>query len=146
MTTKLPKIVVITPVKNEAWILDRFLSVTSQFADHIIIADQNSTDGSQAICKKYPKVILIENKSQQFNEAERQLLLIQTARDLVQEHKIILALDADEILAANATKTASWQKMLQAEPGTILFFEKPDLFDNTYKCIRSGILTPLGYV
>ncbi|MFM7366008.1 MAG: glycosyltransferase family 2 protein [Cuspidothrix sp.] len=146
MTTKLPKIVVITPVKNEAWILDRFLSVTSQFADHIIIADQNSTDGSQAICKKYPKVILIENKSEKFNEAERQLLLIETARNLVQEHKILLALDADEILAANATQTASWQTILQSKPGTVLFFEKPDLFDTTHQCIRTGILTPLGYV
>lgn len=146
MNTQSPKIVVITPVKNEAWILDRFLSVTSQFADYIIIADQNSTDGSQSICKKYPKVILIENKAEKFNEAERQLLLIKTARDLVQEHKIILALDADEILAANATKTASWQKMLQAKPGTILFFEKPDLFVTTHQCLRTGILTPLGYV
>ncbi|TAF07677.1 MAG: glycosyltransferase family 2 protein [Nostocales cyanobacterium] len=146
MNTQLPKIVVITPVKNEAWILDRFLSVTSQFADYIIIADQNSNDGSQSICKKYPKVILIENKSEQFNEADRQLLLIQTARDLVQEPKILLALDADEILAANATKTASWQKMLQAKPGTILFFEKPDLFVTTHQCLRTGILTPLGYV
>lgn len=146
MNNQAPKIVVITPVKNEAWILDRFLSVTSQFADYIIIADQNSTDGSQAICKKYPKVILIENKSEKFNEAERQLLLIQTARDLISEHKILLALDADEILAANATNTQSWQTMLQAKPGTVLYFEKPDLFSTTHQCVRSGIMTPLGYV
>jgi glycosyltransferase involved in cell wall biosynthesis len=146
MNNQAPKIVVITPVKNEAWILDRFLSVTSQFADYIIIADQNSTDGSQAICKKYPKVILIENKSEKFNEAERQLLLIKTARDLISEQKILLALDADEILAANATKTQSWQAMLRAKPGTVLYFEKPDLFVTTHQCVRSGILTPLGYV
>ncbi|WP_260675883.1 MULTISPECIES: hypothetical protein [Nostocales] len=36
---KIAKIVVMTPVKNEAWIVDRFLSVTSQFADYIIIAE-----------------------------------------------------------------------------------------------------------
>lgn len=146
MENQTPKIVVITPVKNEAWILDRFLSVTSEFADYIIIADQNSTDGSQAICKKYPKVILIENKSDKFNESERQLLLIQAARDLITEHKIILALDADEILAANAIETQSWQGILKAKPGTVLFFEKPDLFRTTHECIRTGILTPLGYV
>ncbi|QLE56089.1 glycosyltransferase family 2 protein [Nostoc sp. TCL26-01] len=146
MENNIPKIVVITPVKNEAWILDRFLAVTSQFADYIIIADQNSTDGSQEICKKYPKVILIENKSEKFNEAERQLLLIRTARDLIPEHKILLALDADEILAANATKTQSWQTMLNAKPGTVVYFEKPDLFVTTNQCIRTGILTPLAYV
>ncbi|MEA5580451.1 glycosyltransferase family 2 protein [Nodularia harveyana UHCC-0300] len=146
METQKPKIVVITPIKNEAWILDRFLSVTSQFADHIIIADQNSTDGSQDICQKYPKVTLIENKSENFNESGRQLLLIQAARDLIPEHKIILALDADEILAANAIHTQSWQTMLKAKPGTVLFFEKPDLFVTTHQCLRTGILTPLGYV
>ncbi|WP_017656147.1 glycosyltransferase family 2 protein [Fortiea contorta] len=146
MNNQIPKIVVITPVKNEAWILERFLSVTSQFADYIIIADQNSTDESQAICKNYPQVILIENKSEKFNEADRQLLLIKTARELISEHKIILALDADEILAANAMKTQSWRTMLTAKPGTILYFEKPDLFDTTHQCIRTGILTPLGYV
>jgi glycosyltransferase involved in cell wall biosynthesis len=146
MNSPMPKIVVLTPVKNEAWILDRFLSVTSQFADYIIIADQNSTDGSQAICKKYPKVILIENKSEKFNEAERQLLLIKTARELISEPKILLALDADEILAANATQTQSWQNMLTAKPGTVLYFEKLDLFVTTQQCIRSSIMTPLGYV
>ncbi len=146
MENQKPKIVVITPVKNEAWILDRFLSVTSEFADHIIVADQNSTDGSQAIYKKYPKVTLIENKSESFNESGRQLLLIQAARDLVPGHKIILALDADEILASNAIHTASWQAMLKAKPGTVLFFEKPDLFVTTHQCLRTGILTPLGYV
>lgn len=146
MNNQNPKIVVITPIKNEAWILDRFLSVTSEFADYIIIANQNSTDESVSICKKYPKVILIENKSAQYSEADRQLLLIKAARDLITEHKIILALDADEILAANATKTQSWQRMLKAQPGTILFFEKPDLYVTTHQCIRTGIPTPLGYV
>jgi glycosyltransferase involved in cell wall biosynthesis len=145
MTSQTPKIVVITPVKNEAWILDRFLAVTSQFADRIIIADQNSTDGSQAICKSYPKVTLIENKSEQFNEAERQILLIEKAREWVPEHKIILALDADEILAADATRTLGWQSMLKAKPGTILYFEKPNLYLTPNQCIR-GQPSPHGYV
>jgi glycosyltransferase involved in cell wall biosynthesis len=141
-----PKIVVLTPVKNEEWILERFLSVTSQFADRIIIADQNSTDNSVSICKKYPKVTLIRNHSDDFNEAERQLLLINTARDLVPEHKILLALDADEILAANATKTLGWQSMLQSPPGTIIFFEKQDLYPTSLQFIRYPQLFPLGYV
>ncbi|AFY30866.1 glycosyltransferase family 2 protein [Calothrix sp. PCC 7507] len=146
MTKNIPKIVVITPIKNEEWILDRFLSVTSQFADHIIIADQNSTDNSIDICKRYPKVTLIANKSDKFNEAERQLLLINTARELVPEHKILLALDADEILAANATQTSGWQAMLRAKPGTVLCFEKPELYLTPDQCLRYDYPWPLGYV
>lgn len=146
MTNHTPKIVVVTPVKNESWILERFLAVTSQFADYIIIADQNSNDGSPDICKKYPKVVLIKNDSEEFNEADRQLLLINTARELVPDHKIIFALDADEILAANAMKTLGWQSMLAAKPGTVLYFEKPDLFLTPYHCIRYSMPWPVGYV
>ncbi len=146
MLNTVPKIVVLTPIKNEEWILDRFLSVTSQFADLIIIADQDSTDGSRDICQKYPKVKLIENKSEQYDEASRQILLLQTARELVPEHKILLALDADEILAANATQTLGWQTMLKAKPGTVLCFEKPDLYLTPHQCIRYSIPWPVGYV
>jgi glycosyltransferase involved in cell wall biosynthesis len=140
----IPKIVVVTPVKNEAWILDRFLSVTSQFADLILIADQGSTDESVAICQKYPTVI--QNKSSEYDEASRQRLLINKARELVTEHKIILALDADEILAANALQTTGWQEMLRAKPGTVLYFEKPDLYLTSAQCIRYETPWPVGYV
>jgi glycosyltransferase involved in cell wall biosynthesis len=146
MTNQTPKIVVITPLKNEDWIIDRFLAVTSQFADCIIIADQNSNDESVAICKKYPKVVLIENKSTQYDEASRQILLIQTARDLVPEPKILLALDTDEILAASATTTLGWKSMLKAKPGTVLLFEKPELYLTPNQCIRYDTSWPLGYV
>jgi glycosyltransferase involved in cell wall biosynthesis len=141
-----PKIVVLTPVKNEAWILDRFLAVTSQFADLILIVDQGSTDESLAIYKNYPKVRVLQNESSEYNEASRQKLLIDKARELVPEHKILLALDADEILAADALKTSSWQEMLEARPGTILYFEKPDLYLTVDQCIRFENPWPLGYV
>ncbi|PZX52086.1 glycosyltransferase family 2 protein [Algoriphagus chordae] len=141
------KIIVLTPIKNESWILDRFLEVTSIYADHIIIADQNSTDNSVEICSRYPKVILFENKSVDFNEADRQRLLISKARSLFGTENILLAIDADEILAADAMSSNDWQIMVNAQPGTILHFEKPTFFDTTDRVIRypeNG--WPLGYV
>lgn len=141
------KIIVLTPVKNEAWILHRFLKVCSAFADHIIVADQISTDGSLEIYPQYPKVTLIQNKISDFNENERQLLLINKARELFSTNNILLAIDADEILAGNAMQSMDWQRMQVAEPGTILFFEKPTLYKNTGIAIRySGGGWPLGYV
>ncbi|GAG56902.1 unnamed protein product, partial [marine sediment metagenome] len=50
---KRPKIICLTPVKNEAWILDNFIKCASLWADHIIIADQDSTDDARKIAKKY---------------------------------------------------------------------------------------------
>jgi len=140
------RVVVVTPVRNEAWILERFLSVTSRFADHIIVADQRSSDDSRAICSRYPKVTVIDNPTDEFNERDRQLLLLRQARALVPPPRVILALDADEILAANALDTPSWRGMLAARPGTIVCFERVDLYETPDQCMRHDRLTPLGYV
>lgn len=131
-----PKIVVITPVRNEAWTLPRFLATASKWADLIIIADQNSSDGSREICSRFEKVVVIANPDENFNESARQLLLIQKARELVPGPRLLFALDADEILAANAPCTEDWQRMLQASPGTLFRFEKPDLYPTPDTCIR----------
>ncbi|HTO74177.1 MAG TPA: glycosyltransferase family 2 protein [Gemmatimonadales bacterium] len=141
-----PRIIVLTPVRNEAWILDRFLAVTSRFADHIVVADQQSTDESRAIAARYPKVTLIDNPSAGFNEAERQLLLLEAARKLVSGPRVLLALDADEILAANGPSTLDWQKMLGAAPGTVLGLERVDLLADERTVMRHGLWTALGYV
>ena len=141
------KIIVLTPVRNEAWILDRFLQVCSIFADHILIADQNSTDGSLDFYAKYPKVTLVNNANPEYDEASRQLLLLDTAREKFGLGNILLAIDADEILAANAMESDDWQAMLTARPGTVLFFEKPTFFKTTATVIRyDGGGWPLGYI
>lgn len=141
------KIIVLTPVKNEDWILDRFLAVCSIFADHIIIADQQSSDDSRNICAKYEKVILLDNNSDNFNEAERQLLLLNTARELFGNNHILLAIDADEILSANSLASKEWEKIQLSKPGSVLYFEKPSLYKNTKTVIRiKGVGWPLGYV
>lgn len=61
MKDRQPNLVVLTPVRNEAWILPRFLTVTAKLADAIIVLDQNSTDGSVEICQAHPKVHLLRN-------------------------------------------------------------------------------------
>lgn len=142
-----PKIVVLTPVKNEAWILSRFLATTSQWADLIIIADQNSSDESFEICKQFPKVVLIRNENPNYDEAQRQLLLIKTARELVPGLRILFALDADEILAANALECDGWEKIKKAIPGTAIFVEKPDLYLSAEHCLRwPRNPVPIAYV
>src|SRR5215212_1735798 len=97
-----PAIVVLTPLKNDAWILRRFLEVTSVFADRIIIADQGSTDGGREICAEFEKVTVVDNPSSVYDEGERQQLLIGAARELVPLPRILIALDADEILTAGS--------------------------------------------
>jgi hypothetical protein len=141
-----PQLVVLTPVRNEAWILPRFLEVTSQVADRIIVLDQNSTDGSVELCRQFPKVLLLRNNSAKYDEAERQQILIEAARREVPGPRILLALDADEIIAADARETNDWQKMFGAEPGTVLFIEKPTFLGGFDRVIRYPGGFPLGVV
>ena len=117
-----PKIICLTPVKNEAWILERFLKCASTWADHIIVADQNSDDGSREIAARFLKVTLIENRSESFNEPERQKLLISEARK-IPGPKLLIALDADEFLSANFASTTDWELIQRAVPGTVITFQ-----------------------
>jgi hypothetical protein len=55
-------------------------------------------------------------------------------------------LDADEIMAGDAPTSAGWASMLDAPDGTVLCFEKPDLFGSPSQCIRYHNPWPLGYV
>ena len=119
-----PLHIVMTPVRNEAWVLRAFLENTSQWADYIIIADQMSTDGSREIAKEYEKVILIDNTNPEFNEAERQSMLIAKAREVAAGRDTLLwGLDADEILAANTFETEDWKHILNSQKGDVFWFK-----------------------
>ena len=124
-------IIVMTPVRNEAWVLRAFLESTSLWADYIIIADQMSTDGSREIAKEYPKVILIDNKNPEFNEAERQSMLVAKAREVAAGRDTLLwGLDADEVLSANTFETADWQNILNSKPGDVFWFKWAEICPN----------------
>ena len=117
-----PLVICLTPVKDEAWILDRFLKCASLWADRIIIADQQSTDSSREIARSFPKVTLVENTSATFNEPERQQMLLAEARR-IPGPKVLLALDADEFLTANFPVSREWETILNAPPGTVISFQ-----------------------
>lgn len=146
MSFKIPKtkVICLTPIKNEEWILDRFLTAASLWADFIIIADQKSTDGSRVIAKKYPKVILIDNPSDTFNEPERQKMLIHEARK-IQGPRLLITLDADEMFTPNILTSPEWNNVLSSEPGTIFKFQWAN-FCPDLKNMWLGLYFPWGYM
>ncbi len=137
-----PKLICITPVKNESWILKKFLTFTSLWADHIIIADQNSTDNSVDIAKKFEKVILVKNEGE-YNEFERTKILLKEARK-IEGKKIIFALDADEFLSANFTDSPEWQTILQSPQNTLFNFERVNL-TSSYKNYFGGLRMVIAF-
>jgi glycosyltransferase involved in cell wall biosynthesis len=141
-----PSLVVLTPVRNEGWILERFLQVTSRVADHIILADQGSTDDSRAIAARFENVTVIDNPDPGYSEATRQQLLLDAARRMVPGPRVLLAIDADEIIAADGPNSVGWRTMMSAAPGTVLEFERIDLHYHTDRCLRHDEWRPFGYV
>lgn len=140
------KVIVLTPIKNEEWILDNFLKSCSLFADHIVIADQNSCDKSVEIALKYEKVIFIKNESTDFNEGDRQKLLINKARELFGLGNFLLALDADEIITSNSIYSEDWKKIKEAALGTVFLFNKPTPLFNLELAFSYPKGFPLGFV
>ena len=134
--------IVMTPTRNEAWVIRAFLESTTRWADYVIICDQFSTDGTREIVADFAlhkedvihktshithrhkaEVILIDNPNTEFNEAERQRILVAKAREVAAGRDTLLwGLDADEILAANAFETADWQKIMHSKPGAVFWF------------------------
>ena len=110
-----PLIIVLTPVRNEAWVLRAFLEATSLWADYIIIADQMSTDGSREIAKQYPKVILVDNNRQEMHMAATRRILFEEAKK-IEGDKLLFTLDADEFLSGDFVNTADWQKIMSSKP------------------------------
>lgn len=119
-----PMVICLTPVKNEAWILERFLSCASLWADHIILADQGSTDQTRQIAARFPKVRVIDNPAREYGEGERQKLLLEAARAISDggRGRLLLALDADEFFTADSLASSEWDTMLRSPPGTVFSF------------------------
>lgn len=129
MENNRPKIIVITPVRNEAWVLDAFLTCTSSWADYIILADQHSDDGTREIAQKYEKVILIDNPTQEWYEYLCRTKLLEEAAKIPGD-KVIFGLDADEFLSEGFENTDSWQQILGAKGNEIFCFNWLNLFDD----------------
>ena len=111
----------LTPVRNEAWIIDPFLAAAKLWATDVIVADQGSTDGTLERMRDTPGVDVVVNASTSYDESYRRRLLLDRAR-LIRGKRILIGLDADEAFSANCCSSEEWKKLDAAKPGTILRF------------------------
>ena len=134
-----------TPTRNENWILGKFLAAANRWADHIIVADQGSTDGTLEQLYAAPTVSVVHNNSATYDERHRQCLLINRARE-IEGPRVLIALDADEALSANAPDSPEWAKIESAEPGAVLRFRWVNILPGFEKAWIPDEPVAFGYV
>jgi hypothetical protein len=112
----------ITPVRNEAHLLEAFIRHHSPLFEHIVIADQQSTDGSWEIANAYPNVIALRNDSQTYDERFRRMIMLS---EVERRHPgaLVMGLDADEFLLAEpADWKARCEEWIRNHPGKTIRF------------------------
>jgi len=138
------KIICLTPIRNEGWVLDSFLRAAEMWADHIILADQRSTDDSATVATRFRKVRLITNDSGAFDENVRQRLLLAAARE-IEGPKLLVALDADEFLTPTWHHAPEWQSALRAAPGTVFSFDWVNVLPGTTRAYIPAEKVPFAF-
>lgn len=138
------KIIVVTPIKNEAWILKSFLNSLVNFADLIILGNHNSTDESLMIAKSFSNVIIVDSHTQNFDEATRRNLLLDKAREFG-PNNFILALDADEIISQSFLNLDKDDFLSYFLNGERLHIERLNLLPSSFDFWREKI-GPIGFI
>lgn len=136
------KIVVITPVRDGEWILDKYLSATSLWADTIIIGLDRCTDNSRSVCNRFNKVQTIEVNNSDVNislKDNRRQILLEAARK-INKNNIIIALDVDEIFSAEILNNDIIAKIKSLQIGEVLNVRFRELWFSPY-LYRSELLS-----
>jgi glycosyltransferase involved in cell wall biosynthesis len=121
------QMIALMPVRNEAWMVERTLRTLATFCDRIIVADQQSADGTPEILARFaPKVEIIDNPSNTHSTRIRWRLL-EAARDHG-GNNFLLFTDADEILSANLLEEDVLDYCVSLKPGTAILLELVNLW------------------
>jgi hypothetical protein len=112
------KIIAMMPVRNEAWILPHSLACLSAFCDVILVSDQDSEDESREICRRFPRVVLLESSQRLVCEQARWLLL-DAARGY-EGCNLLWCTDADELMSPTLAVRFIESQRGDLEPGTVV--------------------------
>ncbi len=119
------KIIALVPVRNEAWVLEHSLACWSGFCDVVIVDDQMSTDSTREICRRFPKVVLLETTLT--GRADTVARLPQQARwrllDAARSYdgnNLLWCTDADELTPPTLARSFFEQHAEELAPGRVI--------------------------
>jgi len=126
-------------------VIDIHLKAASQWANHIIVADQLSDDGTRETVRRYPKACLVDNNGKGSNTGERYRIVLEAAR-AIPGRKILLAIDSDELLSANWVDGEEWEKLLSLPEGTAIYGRWANILPDFKSWFAMGEAFVIGYV
>jgi hypothetical protein len=112
------KIIGLLPVRDEAWVLPHSLACLSAFCDVVLVSDQHSGDASRDICRRFPKVVVLESAESQISTRARWTLL-DAARGY-DGNNLLWFTDADELVAPDAVRGFVDRRRDRLLPGTVV--------------------------
>ena len=118
-----PKIVALTAIRNEDWVLGLSLRVSLSFCDAVVITDHGSTDGSAEIIRQaraeFPKreVSVLRTEHAEWMEMDVRQEMLDRGRGLGGTHFVIV--DADEVPTGNLFANLR-ELALRPAPGTFV--------------------------
>jgi hypothetical protein len=139
------KVVCLTPCRNENWIIDIHLRAASLWADHIIIGDQISDDGTRETVGRHPKARLVDNHAKEYDESKGKRIVLEAARAIT-GRRILLAIDSDELLSANWIGSSEWEKLLSLPEGTAIYARWANILPGFKTWFAFGDTFLIGYV
>lgn len=122
------KTIALMPVRNEATMLPFSLECLSSCCDVIMVYDQASTDSSREICRRFPKVVLLESNVAAVCEVGRWNLL-DAAREYDGDN-LLWCTDADELISPVLFREFLATDRDRLLPGTVVEGLFHHLWDN----------------
>jgi len=117
---KIPKIVAMYRIRNEARWIEKSLEQASKICQEIVILDDCSTDNTVEICKKNSNVVEIHERKEQLPLDEVRDKKIIWKMALKRNPEFILIFDGDDILTPNSKETLL-NEIVNLYPNDIVF-------------------------
>jgi hypothetical protein len=127
------KVIGLVPVRNEAWVLEHSLASLSGFCDVIIVSDQHSSDDSRDICRRFPRVVLLDPEANDMAgrlPQKARWRLLDAARSY-DGHNVLWCTDADELTPPATARGFFSREAGRLSPGVAIACRYYHLWEST---------------
>ena len=136
---KIPKIVAMYRIRNEARWIEKSLEQTSKICQEIVILDDCSTDNTVEICKKFSNVVEIHERKEQLplDEVRDRNIVLELALKLNPDY--ILIIDGDEVLMNNSKEILYEELSVLYPEAKIVYLQILDVWDKSNQIRIDGL-------